>query len=154
MTVAGDALVAEARRWVGTRWQHQGRSRLGCDCIGLIGGVCASTGLTDDWLTDASLEFNGYGRAPLVEWIARGCARWMNPVEWIDRQLGDVIVLNFRGLPGAGPNPPPQHFAFLSGVNPDYMIHSYASARRVAENGIDRVWRSRVVSLWRLKGVG
>ena len=41
----GDLIVAEARRWIGVRWRHQGRSRSGVDCIGLcLCAVEAATG--------------------------------------------------------------------------------------------------------------
>lgn len=34
--VKRDALVAEARKWRGVSWQHQGRTRHGIDCAGLV----------------------------------------------------------------------------------------------------------------------
>ena len=50
-------------------------------------------------------------------------------------------------------NSDPQHFGFLSAVQPDYMIHAYAGARRVVEHGIDHVWQRRIVRAYALRGV-
>jgi len=37
------AVVAEARRWIGTPYVHQASSfQAGCDCLGLIRGVLAA----------------------------------------------------------------------------------------------------------------
>jgi NlpC/P60 family putative phage cell wall peptidase len=34
------AIIAEARRWIGTPYRHQGADRgVGCDCLGLVRGV-------------------------------------------------------------------------------------------------------------------
>ena len=35
-----DAIVAEARSWIGTRYRHQASLKgVGCDCLGLVRGV-------------------------------------------------------------------------------------------------------------------
>lgn len=35
-----DALVAEARSWIGTSYRHQASVKgVGCDCLGLVRGV-------------------------------------------------------------------------------------------------------------------
>ena len=40
-------IVAAARGWLGVPWRHQGRSRAGVDCVGLVVVVCRSLGLSD-----------------------------------------------------------------------------------------------------------
>jgi cell wall-associated NlpC family hydrolase len=40
-----DQVVAEARRWIGTNWRHQGRSARGVDCLGLIVMVANAFGV-------------------------------------------------------------------------------------------------------------
>lgn len=46
-------IVAAARRWIGVRWQHQGRSHIaGIDCIGLVVKVAEELALpVEDILT-------------------------------------------------------------------------------------------------------
>ncbi len=38
-------VIAAARDWIGTPWRHQGRSRQGVDCIGLLVVVARGFGL-------------------------------------------------------------------------------------------------------------
>lgn len=144
--ISGEDIVAEARAWIGTPWKHaQALKGVGCDCIGLVGGVAANVGITDDWMTDASRVFKGYGRLPEVAKIEAGCAKWMNPVAFDRLQLGDILVMRFEKEP--------QHFGILSQLHPRYMVHAYAQARRVGENRIDEIWSQRIVAAFRFKGV-
>ena len=43
----GEAVVAQARAWLGTPWRHQGRSPRGVDCAGLVVLVARALGLAD-----------------------------------------------------------------------------------------------------------
>jgi cell wall-associated NlpC family hydrolase len=52
-----DEVIAEARSWLKVPWKHQGRSRKGVDCVGLVVMVAQSFGLPVDDRTD-------YGRDP------------------------------------------------------------------------------------------
>jgi hypothetical protein len=36
LTINREDVIAEARKWIGTRWVHQGRSQMGVDCAGLV----------------------------------------------------------------------------------------------------------------------
>lgn len=144
--ICGEDIVAEARAWIGTPWKHaQACKGVGCDCIGLVGGVAANVGITDDWLTDASRVFKGYGRLPEALKIEAGCERWMVPVPFHKLQLGDILVMRVEKEP--------QHFGILSQLYPRYMVHAWAQARRVAENRIDELWAQRIVGAHRFKGV-
>lgn len=40
-------IIREARTWIGVTWQHQGRTRLGIDCVGMPDCVALSLGLID-----------------------------------------------------------------------------------------------------------
>ena len=144
--ITGEEIVTEARSWIGTPWKHaQALKGVGCDCIGLVGGVAANVGITDDWYTDASRAFKGYGRMPEAAKIAAGCERWMTPVAFHALQLGDILVMRFEKEA--------QHFGILSQLHPRYMIHAYAQARRVGENRIDEAWSQRIIAVYRFKGV-
>lgn len=55
--VSREDVIAEARKWLGTRWVHQGRSALGVDCAGMVVLVGQTLGLqAEDKL--------GYRRSP------------------------------------------------------------------------------------------
>lgn len=122
--------IAAARSYVGVPFRHQGRTRHGVDCIGLV--VCAARdiGLTLADRTDYPRDPNGL--LPLE------MARQFAPVE--STQAGDILLMRFRGEP--------QHVAILAGAT---LIHGYASIGRVVEHGLDAKWRRRIVATYRLK---
>jgi NlpC/P60 family putative phage cell wall peptidase len=139
-------VVAEARSWVGTRWHHQAaRKGIGSDCVGLVAGVARELGLygADEFAADPAVR--GYGREPDPPMLLSACARYLEPVHLPELQAGDILLLRFASEP--------QHFALVSSTNPDYMIHAYAQARKIVENRIDAVWRSRIVRAYSYRGI-
>jgi cell wall-associated NlpC family hydrolase len=52
MPVEPNAIIAAARSWLGVPWRHQGRTRQGVDCAGLVVLVGRGLGL-DDYDTSA-----------------------------------------------------------------------------------------------------
>jgi NlpC/P60 family putative phage cell wall peptidase len=136
-------IVNEAREWLGTRWSHQASLKgVGTDCIGLIRGVARELGIADPFTTGEALRYLGYGRIPDPTLLLEACD------EYLDRgrgALGDILVMRFEREP--------QHFALISSLRPRRMIHAYAQARKVVENGIDALWLSRVVRTYSFRGV-
>jgi hypothetical protein len=57
LKISREDVVAEARKWIGTRWIHQGRSEQGIDCAGLLIMVGNALGLQAD-------DLLGYRRSP------------------------------------------------------------------------------------------
>lgn len=140
------AVLTEARSWLGTRWQHQAAVKgVGCDCIGFVAGVAQALGMTGaaEFFCDAAIR--GYGRQPDPAMLTAACARYLDPVDLIEARPADVLVMRFAAEP--------QHFALISRRDPDYILHAYAQARKVVENRIDGVWRARIVSAWRYRGI-
>ena len=124
-------IVAEARTWLGTPYQHQASLKgAGCDCLGLVRGLWralygeepeAVPAYRPDW---AVLE----GREVLLE----AAQRRLRPVS--AARPGDVLL--FRMAAGA----PVKHAAIASGE--DRMIHAYWG-RAVVESWIVPWWRRR-----------
>lgn len=50
-------IIVEARKWIDTRWVHQGRSEAGIDCAGLLVRVLGDLGLPVE-------DMQGYRRSP------------------------------------------------------------------------------------------
>lgn len=126
-------IIEEARTWLGTPWRHQGRTRKGVDCVGLIVQVANSLGLNP-----SGYDFCGYSRhAGGLELLSH--FRNNMTEKLISAALpGDVIV--FRD------NAYPCHVAFASeryGVI--YMIHAYAIRRQVFEETFSDEWRSKAI---------
>jgi NlpC/P60 family putative phage cell wall peptidase len=135
-------IVAAARLWLGTRFRHQASLRgIGTDCIGLIVGVARELGIPEAAAFDACADISGYGREPDPAMLLRACSTFLAPCA--SAMPGDILLLRFKL--------DPQHFAIMSA--PGYMIHAYAQARRVVENRIDDLWRSRIVGAYSYRGI-
>ena len=145
MTSRAD-IVAAARDWLGTPWQHQASLKgVGADCIGLVGGVALACGVPGarEWAADQTCK--GYGRRPDPAMLLRSCDTYLERIAVGAAGLGDILVFKFER--------DPQHFGIKSREGPDYVIHAYAQARRVVENRIDELWRSRILRAYRFRGL-
>jgi NlpC/P60 family putative phage cell wall peptidase len=134
------AIVAEARRWLGTRWQHQGRTLgHGVDCIGLVLEVARACGLTD-------LSISEYARRGGGGLLHAGLIEHMQPVGLESIQPADVLLMRFDGQP--------QHVALVTdhpaGLG---VIHAYLQARKVVEHRLDDIWRGRTLAAFAFKGL-
>lgn len=135
-----DQIVAEARTWLNTPWQHQARLRgIGVDCAGLCLGVGWALGLIPK-----GMDETGYGREPDGTLLAIA-DKFANVVD--TPSFGDVVVIAFEGRP--------MHFGILARTadGADSLIHAYATARKVVEHRLDATWRARVVRGYTYNGV-
>lgn len=136
-------LVAHARALLGARFAHQGRTRDGLDCLGLLLMVADAAGLTFDGKRPQEISLPNYSTRPDSVFLQTELARFLTPVH--APQVGDVALLMIDGAP--------QHLAILS----DYpapeelgMIHAYAVARKVVEHRYDEHWRKATKQIYRL----
>lgn len=142
-----ERIVVEARSWIGTRFHHQARLKgVGCDCAGLVVGVCKELGLSD-------FDKSDYARQPDGVMLKQTCDQNMTAIPFVDAQPGDVLLFKFDA--------DPQHLAIVG----DYahgglsIIHAYSLARKgkelgwVVETRLDSVWIKRIVAAYRLPGV-
>lgn len=152
--MTGAAVVAEARRWIGSPFVHAGMDReTGCDCAGLILGVGRACGLTEKHLptygpqtspevlletlglTDLQLVYFGCGPSGIPE-------EWMLAEGWGAAEPGDVVVLLVAAPRG---RPHPRHLAYWTGSG---LIHAEGN-HGVVETPLDVRWRRRLHSVWR-----
>lgn len=127
------AIVAEARAWIGTPYQHQASVRgQGADCLGLVRGVwrscvgeepCAVGAYSPDWAESDTQE-------PLLTALRLHFA----PLSLAAAQPGDVAA--FRMAPGARV----KHVAVI--VAHDRLVHAYWG-RAVVESRFGAWWRAR-----------
>lgn len=143
MTTRAD-IVAEARRWLGTPFLHQGRTRgVGVDCVGLLIGVARALGLVAP-----ELDVTGYPRTPQGNTIVDRCGEHLPRLELAEAQPGDVLVVRIDVLP--------QH----AGILADYrygglsIIHALDQRGRhrgsVVEHRLDPGLAARAVAAYRL----
>lgn len=135
-------IVAEARAWLGTPWQHQGRVKgAGVDCAGLVIEVARACGL-------AAVCISGYSRFPSGAQIEQLCEQHMRRLPSLDvAQAGDVVLMHV--------NQESRHMGFLTD-HPDgglALLHAYAGHRKVVEHRLDGWWSSRIVAAYVLPGV-
>ena len=129
-----DAVIAEARRWVGVSFRHQGRDSHGIDCVGLPIVVCQSLGLLPK-----SFDVSNYGRLPTGELVDRLKAHCRQIPEAVP---GCIVVIAWTKLAA--------HTAIYTG---ETLIHSYQSVGKVIEHGYRGRWVRLTHSTWALPGV-
>lgn len=130
-------IIDQARNWLGVRWQHQGRSRLGVDCVGLC--VCVAQ--------DLSLkveDIRSYPRRIDGRTLTAYLGQHLQPVCRDQGLVGDIGLFRDKGFP--------VHVGFLArkrGV--ETVIHAHAGRRKVIEEPIDVF--GQPFALYRLKGI-
>ncbi|WP_018935646.1 MULTISPECIES: C40 family peptidase [unclassified Thioalkalivibrio] len=129
--------VAEARKWLGTRWRHQGRGPAGVDCLGLVVMVADALGLPHHDRTD-------YGRRPEGTRLMRELDRLLPRVHLQDASPGDVLVIAERAQT--------LHVGIQSEKRgAPHIIHAHAHRRKVIEEPLVSPWAERVVGVFRLE---
>ena len=140
-------LIREARGWLGTPFEHQGRVRgVGVDCAGFVLCVLRDLGL-GDWLG----EFEHYSAQPVGEEVLAGCREHLIEKGASGCRAGDVLV--FRA-PVA-----PVHLALVTDAG---IIHAVNAGRRlpggrqggrVIEHGLGVAWRKKIAACFAVPGI-
>lgn len=136
--ISGDRIAEEARRWVGTPYVHQGRTRFGVDCVGLIVCVRHAVEPIPAWLE----EQTNYRPVPSDDRLLQRVATHCDRIETAEQ--GCLIVIKW---------PYSQHPAHVALFADGNMIHAYGKVREVVEHGYRGPWLRQTHSLWRLPGV-
>lgn len=135
-------IVDVARTWLGAPYIHQGRSRKGVDCIGLIMEVGSDLGLTIPMIP------KNYTTNPTGGMLVASCeAHLQKAAQDQVLQPGSIAVLwGFtRGEP--------QHFAIVGqSAGKLTMIHAFSKHRKVIEHGWDAFWMKRFVRVYEFPG--
>jgi cell wall-associated NlpC family hydrolase len=140
MNIVANHIVAEARTYLGVRWQHQGRTRHGVDCIGLVIKTAHGLGLSE-------FDVSDYAAQAMDESLLAGCRQHLVEIMAADAAPGDVLVMVFANQ---------RHI----GIVGDYchgglsLIHACAlHPRKVVEVRLDAEWRARVRGTFRFPQV-
>lgn len=129
-------LVAVARTWLNVPFHHQGRSRAGVDCGGLVIAAAREAGLDVP-------EPGTYSMSPDPDVIRAALLAHCHPVSVEAALPGDILWLSFAGEP--------RHLAFATELG---LLHAWAKPGKVVEHRIDAAWRRRIESAWRIRGIG
>ncbi len=146
MSGLGETIIAEARSWIGTPYQHQASCKgYGTDCLGLLRGIwracigdepAAVPAYTPDWSEPSGPEL-----------LLGAARRYLEAVPGRSAQDGDVAVFRMPGARVA------KHVGFLAGCGGTCptVIHAY-SGRGVVETPMTAGWRGHVAGLFRFPG--
>jgi len=131
------ALHEAARGYLHVPFFHQGRSRSGLDCVGLVVSALNDCG-------HSVSDFSAYGRNPYQGQLEdRLCAVLGQPIDKSAMAPGDVVAIDFAGVI--------RHVGIV-GEYPDgglSLIHTCDSVGRVTEHRIDKKWDRRIKKVWR-----
>lgn len=146
--------IAECRKYLNVRWQHQGRTEKGIDCAGLLVVPAITLGILKP-----EDDVSNYGRTPhddtLTRLLHQHCQRLPH---WREAQPGDILAIKYAG-------PQPHHLMVVTqAYNPAwgfYVIHAYGNTEaggKVVEHRADERWlrsvRGSIHAAYHIKGVG
>ena len=139
MSVLGERVVAEARRWIGTPYQHQASCiGAGADCLGLLRGVWRGLlggepehvpPYSPDWAEPGGTE---------VLWQAACRHLCQKPIA--EEAAGDVLLFRMRDGSIA------KHLGIAGQLGPlASFIHAF-NGHGVVENPLSTPWRRRIAA--------
>lgn len=121
-----DRIVTEARGWLGVPWRHQGRSRSGVDCVGLIVQVARALQLSE-------YDSTAYSRRPEGQGFVQHFRDHLTAIPIPEAQPGDVLLFADLAYPC--------HCGLrttLRGV--PHLLHAHALRRKVIEEPFAGEW--------------
>lgn len=143
MVTMQEAVIAEARSWIGTPYRHQASLKgVGCDCLGLVRGVWRH--VFGDEPERAPPYAPDWAEAARGEPLAEAAARHLVPLARDRFEPGDVLLFRWREQLAA------KHVAIVTA--PDLMVHAHDGAC-VAEVALAPWWRRRIAYAFRFPGL-
>lgn len=109
-----NAIAEIAESWIGVPYHHQGRTRIGCDCIGLLIGVWC------EWSGEDAPEAVVYApdwHIKTPDLLHNSVSSYMHEVE--DHGPGDVLLFT------VGSSRLPRHTGIVS-TDPSRIVHAYS----------------------------
>lgn len=135
-------VVEAARSYIGTPFNHQGRTKgVELDCVGLVLSVAEDLGIIGrDGKLVRRYDYRDYGPQPVGTEVLDHCKVRLvfKPIQ--DIKPGDVICTKIPENP--------THTAIVSEMHGVlHMIHAYSAGRQqCVEHIIDIKWRRRIVA--------
>jgi len=143
------ALVASARRWIGTPYRHQASLEgVGCDCLGLVRGLWREFfGAEPEPVPAYAPDWAEAGR---IESLIAAGRRHLVAVALVDARPGDVVLFRWR------PDLPAKHAGILSEIDdlrrPLRFVHAYDGSA-VVESPLGPWWHRRLAAAFAFPGL-
>lgn len=139
-TITPETIVAEARNWLGVPWRHQGRTRAGIDCVGLVVCVAHALHLSD-------YDSTGYGRRAQGQGFVEHFRSNMDGIAISEAGAGDVLVFADQAYPC--------HCGFLTErLDQPHLLHAHATRRQVIEEPYAGEWPAKIKFAFRFRHPG
>ncbi len=143
MSITRQRIVAAARSWIGTPYQHQASLKgVGCDCLGLVRGVWRE--VVGEEPERAPPYAPDWAEASGREALAEAAARHLVAIPCGAFAPGDVVLFRWRA------HLPAKHAAIVASGGT--MVHAHDGAA-VAEVALAPWWRRRLAYAFRFPGV-
>lgn len=144
MTSISDArkrIIEEARKLLGTRWKHMGRTETGIDCVGLIITVGKRLGL-HDYPDDIAYTRQSMGRDLIQPFVRHG----ERVPDLTGLKDGDILIMKDMLFP--------HHTGFLaSSGDTKTIIHACVFRGVVVEDTmVEDDWK-KVITAFKFKGL-
>jgi len=133
-------IINEARKWIGVKWRHQGRTKLGIDCAGLVILVGKALGVVDYDTTNYQRRTHGTS-------FLKHFRMNMEEKAIVDAQPGDVLL--FRD------NQFPCHSTIVAEIGGALtIVHAHALRKKVLEERLNQGdWMALRVACFKYKGL-
>jgi cell wall-associated NlpC family hydrolase len=148
----GDAVVQQARAWLGTKYHHQGRLKKsancsgGVDCIGLVIGIISELNICDENGCPLSkYDRIDYSMSPQTSKLTECFSLYLDSVDLAEINPGDILLFKFWQEP--------QHVGIIS----DYptgglgLIHCHSNSRCVVEQPLSNTWIRMITHIYRFR---
>lgn len=140
-----EQIVEAARSQLKVRWQHQACAwGVALDCIGLIAATAVFCHVQEGEKFRADRRYTHYSPRPDRAKLFAACNAYLDPIHR-PLVLADILVMEWPGEM--------LHFGLVSNLAPLQIIHAYAQARCVVENGMDEVWQKRIIARYTFRGL-
>jgi len=131
--ISRQAILAEARSWIGTPYQHQASAKhAGCDCLGLVRGVWRT--LYGDEPERAPAYTPDWAERRGAETLYEAACKHLRETAMASAEPGDVLLFRMDA------RSPMKHAAILDAD--DHIIHAYWG-RAVVRSRFAPWWRTR-----------
>lgn len=130
--------IASARSWIGTRWVHQGRTKMGIDCVGLAVIALGEIGVKVE-------DLKGYRRTAHPILFLEQIRKQTIPCE--SPEPGTIGV--FR----AGRTQPCHVAIFAEQDGVVTMIHADARVGKVLEERFDHEWPGNLIEIRKIEAL-
>ncbi len=142
--ISREQIIQTARSYLGIPWTHQGRTRRGVDCIGLVIAVGWDLGLLplEDYPQNYSRQPDGWSLRDTIS------QHLVPKRSFSEVESGDILLFTMEEFPS--------HVGiYVQQGTRKGVIHSYLSAKSVVcEHLLDASWISKVSGTYRFPLLG